>query len=144
MKTRTFLPIVAVLFAAASLPASAQLPTLLAPRKSALNTVEIILDGVANLQTIANAYTVPIGKRLVITDLIISNGNPNQVRFQRIFRNNDPVTPNITVPAESTFGHSFASGLQFKAGEILKIKNGDAAGATNFALYGYLVPTKTP
>ena len=82
--------------------------------------------------------------RLVVNGMIVSSGNATKAGSVRIRRNGTSVTAFICVPAESAFSHSFASGLQFKAGDTVELRNDSNAGPIDFSLYGYLVPPKAP
>ena len=101
--------------------------------------VDIIENSVANLTTVPSAFVVPDGKRLVITDVVISNPNASSATAQRILKNGVFVTSSITVAAGSAFSHTFATGLEFAAGDNVGVRNGDSVGPTHFYLRGFLV-----
>ena len=108
---------------------------------AALQTKEAveIVENDAGTLTSKTVYTVPAGKRLVITDVAISNANANVVTSQRIARNGDFVTTLFVVGAESTLTHTFATGIEFAAGDEVRVRNGQLSGETHFYLRGYLV-----
>jgi len=114
----------------------AQVATVKAKGK-ALQTVEIVESDVANL-TEVTVFTVPESRRLIITDILVGNENPGAALFNRIFRNGSDTTIFIAVPPESTFSHSFATGIEFLSGDTVSVRNGDNVGTIDFALYGYL------
>lgn len=100
--------------------------------------VEIIENAVGTLMT-ETVYTVPAGKRLIVTDVTISNGNAVVTGSQRILRNGAAATAYFTVSAESTFSHTFATGIEFEAGDEVRVRNGTSSGETHFYLRGYLI-----
>lgn len=78
-------------------------------------------------------YTVPTGKRLVITDITISNGSNDN--FYGIQRNNVTISkPYILVG--STYQRSYVNGIEFNEGDTV----GVSAPSTNvfFELRGVL------
>jgi hypothetical protein len=99
--------------------------------------VEYIANGVGNL-TDVTVTTVPAGKRLVITDVVISNDNSGAACCQRIFRNGTPATSFITVGAGSSFSHTFETGIEFAAGDDVIVRNGASSGPIHFYLHGFL------
>lgn len=124
--------------------AQAQLPTFKAiPAK--LKTVELIADSVANLTT-TDLLTVPADRRVIITDLLIANSNNAEVVSQRVFRGASAATLSLVIPANSSFSHVFATGIEFDAGEVVRVRNGASSGPVNFYLRGYIVkvPSTTP
>ncbi|HKA55822.1 MAG TPA: hypothetical protein VKJ47_19390 [Candidatus Binatia bacterium] len=102
-----------------------------------LQPVEFIANQVAS-NTNFKVTTVPGGKRLVITDVIISNSNSGAACCQRIFRNGNAATAFIQVGANSSFSHTFATGIDFKAGDGVFVQNGGNSGPTDFYLRGFL------
>ncbi len=106
---------------------------------TAVNIAEIIQDSVPALTT-REAFTVPPGQILFITEVVISNGSTNPAVGQRILRGDNPATAFITVGPNSAFSHTFASGLAFTAGQVVAVRNGtNLAGSTHFYLRGFLV-----
>lgn len=99
--------------------------------------VEIIENGVANL-TDVSAFTVPSDRRLIITDVIISNSNSSSSCCARISRNGPFVTGFIAVEANSSFEHTFLTGIEFGPGDMVGVRNGASSGPLDFYLRGYL------
>lgn len=105
---------------------------------NAVDIVELIENSVPGLTTVT-VYTVPDGHLLFITDLVISNSSDNPASSQRVFRDNSAATAFITVPPQSTFSHTWATGLIFTGGQTVAVRNGTStAGSTHFYLRGYL------
>jgi len=104
---------------------------------SDLQPVEFIANQITNNANF-KVTTVPGGKRLVITDVIISNSNSGAACCQRIFRNGGAATAFIEVGASSTFAHTFATGIEFEAGDAVFVQNGGNSGPTDFYLRGFL------
>lgn len=139
--SRTIKPAIAiatVLTLALALPLDvhSQIPTVKG-RGKLIEVVELIENLVDNLTSVS-VYTVPAGRRLVITDILISNGNSSSVVAQYLLRDGAAATIYITVPARSTFSHTFATGIEFQAGEVVSVRNGQSSGKTDFYLRGYL------
>ena len=100
--------------------------------------VEIIENSVGTLTT-ETVFTVPAGKRLIITDLVITNSDAVAAGSQRLARNGSFVTSFLTVSPESTLTHTFATGIEFEAGDEVQVRNGTSLATTHFYLRGYLV-----
>lgn len=98
--------------------------------------VEIIQLDVPSDTTI-DIYTVPAGKKLLITDVIVHHGDS---RFMEIHRNGTVVSRfRLTTTSTTTFGHSYISGIEFQEGDILSVRNGaGGANQNGFELRGYL------
>ncbi|HKB15104.1 MAG TPA: hypothetical protein VKF62_03515 [Planctomycetota bacterium] len=126
--------IVVALFTARQL--YAQVPTVKG-RGKVLSIVEIIQNGVGT-NTTTGVYSVPVDRRLVITDLMIADTSGSTSLNARILRSGTPATANLTVTAERTLCHSFATGIEFSEGQLVSVVNGDSAGPLNFYLRGYL------
>ncbi len=99
--------------------------------------VEIIQSNVGNNATV-DAFTVPGGKRLVITDVVISNPNATAAHRVGIYNDVIAVTDFITAAPNSAFSHTFATGLEFAAGGVVRLYNGSTAGPIHFYLRGFL------
>ena len=82
-------------------------------------------------------YTVPDNRTLVVTDIFVSNISTSGVINQRIIRDGDAGNAiSISVPAESTFSHSFTQGMIFPPGSLLEARNGGGS-TTIFTITGY-------
>ena len=82
--------------------------------------LEILKKGSAewngeNISTPIDIYTVPVGKRLVITDVIISGCGG----LHSIFRDNTIVFRHHLSP---TYSHSYVSGIEFQENQIVGIR----------------------
>lgn len=122
-------------------PARAQVPTVRVPGSNAVivELVEYHALDVSPLATV-NLFTVPVGRRLVITDFVISNDGPTVPQPAWVLRNESRVV-SVDIPAGGTVDHTFATGIQFDAGDILSVHNPASSGANEqFLLTGYLVP----
>jgi hypothetical protein len=105
-----------------------------------IGSVELIANGVANLSNV-DVYTVPAGLRFKITDLIVSNTNVGSSCCARIFTGAGCVsdrTAFIAVPAGGSVSHGFLNGINFNAGQVVCVRNGDSAGNIHFTVRGYL------
>ena len=115
--------------------AQAQVPTVKA-KGTLIAPLEFIAYELSYMTT-TKLFVVPDKMRAVITDVIITSEGP-ACHGQRIYRDGMPVTAFITVPASSTFSHTFATGINYAAGETIAIRNGGNDGATYWTLRGYL------
>jgi hypothetical protein len=113
----------------------AQIPTIKGKGKLK-EVVELIQTQLANLNEVG-VFTVPVGRRLVITDVLIANSNGTAANFQRILRNNTDTIGFVSVQAGDTFEHTFGTGIEFAAGDIVVVRNGGSAGPIDFLLRGY-------
>jgi hypothetical protein len=121
----------------------AQVPVISQPG-TITGIVQIKQNSIANLTNV-DVFVVPAGQRLRITDVIISapsNGSAGAC-CQRIFAGAGCITQKtgfITVPGEpgGSFQHSFLSGINFGAGQVVCLRNGASSGATSWTLSGYL------
>ena len=104
---------------------------------SDMDPVELVADQVANLTT-DSVFAVPAGKRLVITDVVVSNSNSGSSCCARISRNGAFMTSSIAVAAGSSLSHTFATGIAFAAGNVVAVRNGARAGPISFSLRGFL------
>ena len=81
-------------------------------------------------------FTVPAGKKLLITDIIVHS---IAGALMQILRNGTVVSRFwIQDAGTGTFGHSYNSGIEFQDGDILGIRVGIAATDNGFELRGYL------
>ena len=102
----------------------------------AVELIEFVVEDLTEGQT-QLLFTVPPGFRLVITDVTASNPGASR-NFQRILRNVQIVF-SLTLFTGSTFSDTFASGIQFDAGDELSVSN--ASTSTSFItwnLQGFL------
>jgi hypothetical protein len=120
---------------AAANPAAAQVSTVKGKGKM-LELVEIARLMEPN--TNVTAYTVPAGRRLVITDILVYNTNATAIERGGLYRApSKEIFAAISVPASGTFAHSFTTGLAFESGVGVGIDN-QGAGEGLFTLTGYL------
>ena len=119
--------------------AGAQVTVLTEPGTFA-GRVEIIMNGVPNLTNV-NAFTVPAGVRLRITDVVVSNSNAGENCCARLGDAGftTPRTAFFAVPAESYFQHSFLSGINYPPGGTVSVRNGSSTGPIDFYLRGILI-----
>jgi len=88
--------------------------------------------------TSRTVFTVPTGQRLVITDVIISNPTSSGSCCAEILRNGSLATSLISIPAESSFQHTFGTEIEFTAGQTVGVQNGARSGFLHFYLSGFL------
>jgi hypothetical protein len=92
-------------------------------------------------------YTVPIGKVLVVTDLVfnMSSGNGYGILSLTLWQNNYQILPGYTLRFNKannfqTFERTFTSGLRIPAGTALDFSLYNASGTAtldNVMVYGY-------
>lgn len=92
-------------------------------------------------------YTVPLGKVLVVTDLVfnMSSGNGYGSIFLTLWQGNFQILPGYTLRFNKTsnyqtFERSFTSGLRIPAGTALDFSLANASGVAsldNVLVYGY-------
>jgi len=115
-----------------------------AAEKELVEIVELDVEDDDNTETVFDVYTVGTGKRLVITDVIVTNLTGLAMKQMRIFRDGVVVSPFSLGIAGSggtgTYDHSYVSGIEFTEGQIVGISPGpDTSGlTTNWELRGYL------
>jgi hypothetical protein len=91
-----------------------------------------------------DVFTVPAGQTLRITDVIISLPfGSTRACCQRIFVGAGCITQktaSITVPQplQGSFQHSFLTGINFVAGQVVCLRNGDANNGTSWTVRGFL------
>jgi hypothetical protein len=120
---------------AAASPAAGQVSTVKG-RGKALELVEITRLMEAN--TNVTAYTVPDGRRLVITDILVYNTNATAIERGGLYRApSKEIFGALSVPASGTFAHSFTTGFAFESGIGVGIDN-QVAGEGLYTLTGYL------
>jgi hypothetical protein len=83
-------------------------------------------------------FTVPTGQRLIITDVVISNPTSTGSCCAEILRNDDFATSLISIPAGSSFQHTFGTGIEFIAGQTVGVRNSARSGVLHFYLSGFL------
>jgi hypothetical protein len=103
--------------------------------------------GVVNPATNSLAYTVPAGRKFMLTDLVITNGSETAPATGQsvitgttascvaaaLFR-----TASLSVPAASTLHLPFVTGIGFTAGQHVCMSNGDATEPTAWTIRGFL------
>jgi len=136
------------LFSAASLaaialgfaaPSIAQVPTIATPALNFIGGFEANINGCANL-TDCDAFTVPAGQNVILTDIIVSNSNAAPSCCARIARGSgcgEFRTAFIVVPAGGTVNMHLDTGIGYTAGQVICVRNGASAGPINFTLRGY-------
>ena len=87
--------------------------------------------------TSRTVFTVPTGQRLIITDVIISNPTSSGSCCAEIPRNGSFATSFISVPAGSSFQHTFGTEIEFTAGDRVGVRNGASLGFLHFYLSGF-------
>jgi len=105
------------------------------PVKELVEIIQLDVPGGTTL----NPFTVPSGKRLLITDVIISTGGG--ATGLEILRDGAIVSriQEFNSGAEQIYNHSYVSGIEFKEGELLSIRTGGATGnITHWELRGQL------
>lgn len=112
----------------------AQVPVVRAPGKP-IQTVELFEQ--VQSSTSVDAYTVPAGRRLVITDLVVGVvSNPAVVEVTK--GGNSPPLLILRITPDATFEHTFATGPNFMPGESVKLINTPAGGTAFWCLTGYV------
>lgn len=143
--TRLLLPLAASaillgLFVASSAPdLRAQIPGIDAPGKYKEPFAFVQQDLPA--QSDVNAYTVPNGRRLVITDFLVSNGSLSDTLVglsKGTAAGASSLTHPIIVPAHQTLSFQFAAGLTLESGAELLVGTGAGNQALSVTLLGYL------
>jgi hypothetical protein len=122
---------------------SAQVASILQP--GTITGIVQINQNVAQL-TDVNVFTVPAGQTLRITDVIISNPSGSLgagACCQRIFVGAGCITQktafiNVPGPLHGSFEHSFLTGINFVAGQVVCLRNGDGSAATSWTVRGFL------
>jgi hypothetical protein len=91
------------------------------------------------------AYTVPAGRNLMLTDIVISNESATAAIAQRIFAGpgncsvtGSAKTTRLTVPAEGSLHLPLVTGIGFSAGQTVCLYNLDADSETQWMLRGFL------
>jgi hypothetical protein len=82
-------------------------------------------------------YTVPEGRRLIITDILVENTNSQQSAGIGLVRGTNVIFLSASIPPRGMFQHSFATGVQFTAGQPVRLFNG-VPWITLWYLTGYL------
>jgi hypothetical protein len=107
------------------------------PVASGRTPVEIVMTLSSPSPAVA-VYTVPPGKQLTITDVIIAAGSGGTAS---IYRNGTGVS-RVTLggTATSTYEHSYVSGIVFEETQIVSIDNlgGGSGGSVHYELRGFL------
>lgn len=88
--------------------------------------------------TLVTVYEVPMNRRLVITDLIITGGYcGHRLNRDRGLLLTLCIPAGTTAGTHATFAHTFATGIEFEAGQTLDLQNSSPDGA-QYYLRGYL------
>lgn len=140
---RRFLGLLLILglaFAAANVAVS-QVPTLSVKGKLTKSREFVLIIGAGQTVQMSDvSWTdglVPSNRTFVITDVVINNIGNTTAFNMKVIRDSDAANaPAFTVPAESTFAHSFATGLEYPGGSRIDLRNGGAQTAT-FIVTGY-------
>jgi hypothetical protein len=82
-------------------------------------------------------YTVPAGKRLIVTDIVVANGDQTDTLPFRLIRNQFAVMGFILVQPQQNFAHSFTTGIEYGPGTEVRV-HGDDDILTYLSVYGYL------
>ncbi|HEU5323180.1 MAG TPA: hypothetical protein VFX28_20405, partial [Methylomirabilota bacterium] len=107
--------------------------------------VEQIVEATATVPPGAAAaavLSVPVGRRLVVTDLLVTNPNARGTCGVGIARTpGTSVTGPLCVAATSTLQIGLVTGLEFGEGQSVRLLNNgpDAAGPVTVHLRGFLV-----
>jgi len=121
-------------------PSMAQVPAVLTPGINFVGGFE------ANLScpdlTSCDAFTVPAGQNVILTDVIISPASGNTVKSccARIARGSgcsEFRTNFINVPPDAPVSIQFNTGMGFTAGQVICVRNGASSGDLHFTLRGY-------
>jgi hypothetical protein len=99
---------------------------------------ELVVFVTANVDggTRVDLFTVPLGQRLVITDVIVAAFG-RTAENTRIIRDGVVISSfNVSSSTNDTYEHSYVSGIVFRAGETLGIIGG-AGATTNWELRGF-------
>jgi hypothetical protein len=100
-----------------------------------------------NANDAALAYTVPAGRKFMLTDLVIANSSetsPAMAQFVFTGSNSSCTdetanrTGFLTVPTGDTLHLPFVTGIGFTASQHVCIFNADGADATDWTIRGYL------
>jgi hypothetical protein len=105
--------------------------------------VNIVVD--ASAGTTVLAYTVPVGRKFMLTDLVIANSSAtNPALSQFVWTGSGPScdfvafrTNALSIPAASTLHLPFVTGIGFTAGQFVCIRNASGE-ATGWTIRGYL------
>jgi hypothetical protein len=92
------------------------------------------------------AYTVPAGRRFMLTDLVIANSSATSPAYgQSVYTGLGGCasfgpfrTAILSVPAGGTLHLPFVTGFGFTAGQVVCISNADDTSATDWTIRGYL------
>jgi hypothetical protein len=95
----------------------------------------------------SDVYTVPAGRKFMLTDLVIANrSQTGPAMAQYVYTGQGAScttvfalkTSFLHVPAASTLHLPFVTGIGFTAGQHVCIKNEDDASVTDWTIRGYL------
>jgi len=144
MKIRTRLPMLAgflgvIVLIGFGLDVLAQVPTF---KSSKVQEFVEIVELAVPINTTVDVFTVPNGKRLVITDVIVAFLGFENFFGATILRDGAVVSSfsigDIGDGAVATYDHSYVSGIEFAEGAIVSINPGVANQTSNWELRGYL------
>jgi len=133
----TLLALSAAVFSAS--PAQTQVPNIKFKGKVlepwALGTFRV------NPNTEAIPFSVPQSQELVITDVVISNTGTGAASAG-LSAEGGPFLLWVTIPAESTFSHSYASGIAFPQEANVRLHHVSGPSPIDFHLNGFLRKAK--
>jgi hypothetical protein len=107
--------------------------------------VNIVRNDLATV-TSSLAYTVPQGRKFMLTDLAITNNSTTDpTTGQSVFTgagaecaSGTVRTSFLSVPGGSTLHMPFVTGIGFTAGQFVCIRNGDSTDTTHWTIRGFL------
>ncbi len=88
--------------------------------------------------TTQDLYTVPIDKRLIITDVLVAVDNISGTEATccvAILRNSNPVS--VIDLSDGNYQHTYNSGIEFKTGERVGIRGRNSFRGVFFELRGF-------
>jgi len=113
------------------------LPAQVATVKAAGKLQETVAINQTFSEDALTIYTVPAGRRLIVTDLVVTNGDPTDTLPFRLIRNQFAVMGFVYVQPQQNFAHSFTTGIEYGPGTEVRV-HGDADILTYLSLFGYL------
>lgn len=101
-----------------------------------------IANSVPNLTTSATLFTVPAGRQLLVTTVVIAgSGLTANSCCARLFQGGaTPTTAFIAVQLGDSVTVNFSPGLRYTAGQTLQVRNGASSGPISFTVHGDLIP----
>jgi hypothetical protein len=117
------------IWAQSTTPTSAPASTAAPATEAVIQQIVEITRAVPAGASAVNAFTVPAGSRLVVTDVILTNAGATSTCTISIGRGAQSVTGPLCVSARSSLALPLVTGLEFAAGEILQITRPSDADA---------------